>query len=114
MRFKMTTSQHRCAARIAALVAAALSAMAPGLCTAQQSSSSPGGSSYGPGPNQSAVQKYWTPERMRAAKPVELHPKTEVSNGPTPSAGPGGSLPPTGGSGSPPAPVPNAKNPAIP
>ncbi len=82
-------------AALAALVAMA-SAAGPILCRAQPSTA---GSSFNRGDNGSAVEKYWTAERMRSAKPLELHPGREI---PAPLRSPAANAPPVGGSGSPP------------
>ncbi len=80
-----------------------LSTVTPIVCRAQtQSSPSPMGSSSNSSADQSKVEKYWTPERMRAAKPMELHPKIDVQPPPTAGAADNGNAPPTGGSGQPP------------
>ena len=71
------------------------------VCRAQ-SSSSPNGSSASGKADQSGGEKYWTPEQMRKAKPMELHPKAGIQ---PPKAAPGtpaAQASPIGGSGSPP------------
>jgi hypothetical protein len=67
-----------------------------------QSSQLSGASSSSSGTDQATVKKYWTPQRMREAKPLELHPKVEVRP-PKPASTPSGYASPTGGSGSPPS-----------
>ena len=102
----MGNSTHRRGgvALLAALLAL-LSTVTPMACRAQSSSSSTNSNSNG-GADQSAVQKYWTPERMRAAKPMELHPKTDVPPPPAAHATPDSNAAPIGGSGQPPGMVP--------
>jgi len=95
-----STHQRGPVALFAALLAF-LSTVTPMACRAQSSSSSSSTNSNS-GADQPAVEKYWTPERMRAAKPMELHPKTDVTPSPAAHATPDSHAPPTGGSGQPP------------
>lgn len=97
-----STHGHGRVALFTALLAF-LSTVTPIVCRAQtQSSSSTTSSSSHSSGDQSKVGKYWTPERMRAAKPMELHPKIDVQPPAPAGAADNGNAPPTGGSAQPP------------
>ena len=56
-------------------------AAAPAAC-------SPPPAASGPQPGDAAGTDYWTPERMRNAKPVEMHPDGPMADGDDPIACP--------------------------
>jgi hypothetical protein len=96
------SAQRQClAAWFAALLA--ITWMLTSTVCRPQSSSSPSGSSSSGKTEQSGGEKYWTPERMRKAKPMELHPKSEIQPPKAASASPEPHAPPKGGPGSPPS-----------
>jgi hypothetical protein len=93
----MDNSTYGRVALSAALVAVLL-VVTPMACLAQSAQSSAGSSSNS-GADESGTEKYWTPKRMREAKPMELHPKTDVPPPPAADATAKSNVPPIGGNG---------------